>query len=476
MKTIHKETSILQDEAIKLINFLAILIKTARMHNIDNMATLKAISRLTDILNPLVDKETITLHLIDDYFFLNGSRISFTLEHSANYDLVVECFKALELGEVSFNDTLLEDDIKTFISAFLKAETSETPFKTLTEETSNIPNIEIELMVETKKNIPDSKKKTLVKKNYSNAIGTMKSAFNNAGSNENIKFTKPKRVIGLMVDHISDEECLSSLFAMTTIKDYDDYTYYHSVNVSILSMALGHKIGLPRKVLADLGLAALFHDIGKVDIPIEVLNKTSELTENDWMSIKQHPLQGMMKLIQMKGFDETSIDLAISAFEHHINHDLSGYPDLLRETPIELFSKIISIADRYDAMTSSRVYSRAPKSPDEALKIMFESYNKEMDPCLLKFFIQMIGIYPVGSLVMLDSNEMGIVTKKNADPDFAERPMVLIITESSGMRVENKVVDLMEKDEDGNFRKSILKTIDSNKHVINLSEYLLLND
>jgi HD-GYP domain-containing protein (c-di-GMP phosphodiesterase class II) len=277
-----------------------------------------------------------------------------------------------------------------------------------------------------------------------------------------------------MIDHIIDEESLSILLAMTTIKDYDDYTYYHSVNVSILSMSLGHKIGLPKKVLEDLGLAALVHDIGKVNIPQEMLNKTSELTENDWLSIKQHPLQGMIKLIQMKGIDETSMSLAISAFEHHINHDLSGYPDFTIETPIDLFSKIIAIADRYDAMTSSQVYSRMPKSPDEALNIMFENSNKEMDPCLLKFFVHMIGKYPVGCLVMLDSNELGVVTRNNADPEFAERPKVLIITDSSGKRIENTVVDLMEKDEEGNFRKCILKTLDPNKYFINLSEYLLL--
>ena len=125
-------------------------------------------------------------------------------------------------------------------------------------------------------------------------------------------------------------------------------------------------------------------------------------------------------------------------------------------------------------MTSARVYSRMPKAPDEALSIMLESSNKELDPCFLKFFVHMIGIYPVGCLVMLDSIELGIVARNNADPEFAERPRVLIITDSSGIRVENTVVDLMEKDEEGNFRKSISKTLDPNKYVMNLSEYLLL--
>lgn len=474
MNPIHKETSIPQDQAMDIINFLAILIKTARIHNINNVATLNAIKRLIEILNPLLVKETITLHLIDDNLYLNDSWIKYALEHSNNFDMIIESFKARELGAVTFIDSLQEDDMKLFISAFLKADMSETPFEIFKEETKKILNIEIEKLVEAKKNIPSQEKRAQIKKSYSNAIAIIKSAFDNVGSNENVKFARPKRVIETIVDNITDEESMSILFAMTTIKDYDDYTLYHSVNVSILSMALGHKIGLPRKVLSDLGLAALFHDIGKVDIPIEIINKTSELTENDWMSIKQHPLHGMMKLIQMKGINDTSMSLAISAFEHHINHDLSGYPDFKIETPVDLFSKIISIADRYDAMTSTRVYSRAPKSPDEALKILFKSSNKELDPCLLKFFIQMIGIYPIGCLVMLDSHELGIVTGNSADPEFADRPRVLIITESSGMRVENTVMDLMEKDEEGNFRKSILKTLDPNKYAMNLAEYLLL--
>ncbi len=221
MKTIHKKTSSLQDEAMNLINSLAILIKTARIHNINNVATLNAIKKLIEILNPLLAEETIALHLRDDHFYLNDSRINFTLEHSANYDMIIECFKALDLGEITFKDSLHEDDIKIFISAFLKAEISETPFRTLEEETNKIPNIEIATPVETKKNIPNSEKRWLIKKSYSTAIATMRAAFNKAGSNENVKFARPKRVIETMIDHIIDEESLSILLAMTTIKDYE---------------------------------------------------------------------------------------------------------------------------------------------------------------------------------------------------------------------------------------------------------------
>ena len=116
------------------------------------------------------------------------------------------------------------------------------------------------------------------------------------------------------------------LMGMTTIKDYDEYTHYHSVNVSILSISLGHKLGLDKKLLSDLGMAALLHDIGKVDIPIEVLNKPSEFTEDEWNILRKHSEKGALLLLKTKGIDDSSMNQTIPAFEHHLNYNLSGYP------------------------------------------------------------------------------------------------------------------------------------------------------
>ena len=161
-----------------------------------------------------------------------------------------------------------------------------------------------------------------------------------------------------MVDLILEEEQL--LIGMTSIKDYDEYTYNHSVNVSILSVALGQRIGLSKKALTELGIVALFHDIGKIEIPKEILNKSTNFTEQEWDIVKKHPSWGVRALLRMKKIDYSSIRAAITSFEHHMYSDLSGYPKPRQPLELDFYSKIVTLADNYDGMTSSRVYARIP--------------------------------------------------------------------------------------------------------------------
>jgi HD-GYP domain-containing protein (c-di-GMP phosphodiesterase class II) len=273
-----------------------------------------------------------------------------------------------------------------------------------------------------------------------------------------------------MVNHIIEDEPM--LLGMTTIKDYDEYTYYHSVNVSILAIALGHRLGISKKSLAQLGLSALLHDLGKIEVPKEILNKSVEFTEDDWKVIMKHPAWGALGVLKIKGVDEMSMSAFISAFEHHLNYDLSGYPKLRHKMTPSFFSKIIAIADQYDAMTSSRVYSRVPIPPDKTLSIMVDRGGTQLDPHLLKVFINMVGIYPLGSLVMLDTKELAIVYESNTNPDFGDRPRVIILVDGKGERTKF-IVDLMEKDEQGNFKRNVVKTLDPNQYKINLADYLL---
>ncbi len=283
----------------------------------------------------------------------------------------------------------------------------------------------------------------------------------------NIK--KAKRVVESMVDLILQEEEL--LVGMTAIKDYDEYTYHHSVNVSILSVALGQRIGMSRKALTELGLVALFHDIGKMEVPPEILNKPTNFDENEWRIIRKHPFWGVRAILRLRGLDVTSVRTAIVAFEHHLNYDMSGYPKVSRPLDLDFYSRIVSLADQYDAMTSSRVYSRVPMAPDKALSIMMERAGTQLDPLLFKFFINMIGVFPIGTLVLLDSRELGLVYGGNTM--FRDRPRVLIIIDNSGNRTKGPVVDLTEKGPGGRYLRTIVKTMDPNKYRINLAEYML---
>jgi HD-GYP domain-containing protein (c-di-GMP phosphodiesterase class II) len=186
----------------------------------------------------------------------------------------------------------------------------------------------------------------------------------------------------------------------------------------------------------------------------------------------KHPSWGAHAIFKMKGIDKSSMNSFITAFEHHLNYDLSGYPRLKNRLTLNLLSRIITIADQYDAMTSSRVYSRIPIPPDKALSMIVDRSGTQLDPYLVKIFINMVGIYPLGSLVMLDTNELGLVFDSNTNPDFNDRPRVLILVNSRGEKTKD-MVDLMEKDREGNFKRNIVKTLDPNQYKINLAEYLL---
>src|SRR5207248_5492736 len=138
-----------------------------------------------------------------------------------------------------------------------------------------------------------------------------------------------------------------------------------------LSIALANRVGYPKEDLADLGLAALFHDVGKASISAEVLNKPGEFTEDEWAMMRNHPTEGVISLTRLRGITNLPGRMVAASFEHHMNYDFSGYPKLAVPWKLSLSGRILMIADCYDAMTSSRVYRREPMSPEKVLKIMF---------------------------------------------------------------------------------------------------------
>jgi HD-GYP domain-containing protein (c-di-GMP phosphodiesterase class II) len=272
-----------------------------------------------------------------------------------------------------------------------------------------------------------------------------------------------------VVNQIIEQEQI--LLGMTTIKDYDEYTYHHSTNVSILSVALGRRMGMNHKMLIDLGIVSLFHDIGKIGIPNEILNKPTNLSENEWGIIKKHPVWGVNAILKMRNIDDLTINAAIVAFEHHMNINHTGYPRVKNQTPLDFFSRIVSITDQYDAMTSKRIYTDYPLSPDTALRTLIDRSGDKLDPLIIKFFVNMIGIYPIGTLVMLNSKELALVFENNQD--FLHRPRVMIISDNKGNWIKGHIVDLADKNGHEEYLRTIIKTINPKQYNINLAEYLL---
>lgn len=459
------------DAPKNIINTFAVIIRNAQIHDLNNIAVKNAIEKFMSILNPITEKYGfLTLDLIGEFFFINQARIRYSMEFLLNFDFLSREFRKRRLGGITFNYPVTPQDLMTFLSLFISSAFTEKPFEALSEGVRNIVSIDVgppKTLRDREESEYDIRK--TAKKTYFNAVSFTKEVMNRIKSGEKVNIKKAKRVIESIVDIMLEQD--EFLIGMTAIKDYDEYTYHHSVNVSILSVTLGHRLGLIKKALTELGLVAMFHDIGKLEVPPEILNKPTNFNEDEWEIIKKHPIWSMKTVLKLKGIDHLSIRAALVAFEHHLNYDITGYPRISRLKKTDLYTRIVSIADQYDGMTSSRVYARIAMAPDKALSVMTDRAGTQIDPLLFKFFINMIGVLPIGSLVQLDTKELGLVYGSNAA--FPDRPRVIIITDNNGNKIEGRTVDLSEKDDNGIYLRKIVKTIDPSKYGINLADYLL---
>ncbi|WP_188149664.1 HD-GYP domain-containing protein [Teredinibacter waterburyi] len=223
---------------------------------------------------------------------------------------------------------------------------------------------------------------------------------------------------------------------MTKMRSEDSYTAEHSLSVCILALIFGRSLGFKEPQLSNLGLCGLLHDVGKIRVPIEILNKPSRLTDKEMKIMQAHAAHGRKLLSESKNMYEGAIDVA---YCHHERPDGKGYPQGLPSEDISLFSKIISIVDSYDAMTCERVYAQA-KPSTEALKIIYEERGKQFDENLALAFIQTIGLYPPGSIVELHNGCVGVVVETNVQSRHL--PKVLIMRDEEKLPCTHRLVDL----------------------------------
>ena len=229
--------------------------------------------------------------------------------------------------------------------------------------------------------------------------------------------------IGMLLDEVIDNILNNSELIVNIIdlKSYDDYTYSHSVNVCILSLSIGCVMGLSKSILFKLGMAALMHDLGKVFIPKEILNKTGELSRNEYEIIKSHPYKGYQVLKENHLFPYYS---CIGVLHHHERYNGTGYPNELTGTDISLLGRIITVADVYDALTSDRPYRKA-MFPSEAIEYIMGGGGTLFDPDITRIFTRIVAPYPIGTCVILSNNDIGIVVKNYTD--CCMRPLIRII-------------------------------------------------
>ncbi len=242
-----------------------------------------------------------------------------------------------------------------------------------------------------------------------------------------------------LVEDITDSVARNpgAIISLARLKTADDYTYMHSVAVCAMMVALAKQLGLDEAKTRSCGMAGLLHDLGKVAMPTEVLNKPGKLTDAEFDIIKSHPTEGYKMLMASSGVDPISLDVVL---HHHEKMDGSGYPERFAGDQISLHSKMGAVCDVYDAITSNRPY-KAGWDPAESLRKMAEWANGHFDMRVFQAFVKSMGIYPVGSLVRLTSGRIGVVTEQSAGSLTTPQIKVFFSTKSN-MRIVPTMIDL----------------------------------
>jgi len=274
-----------------------------------------------------------------------------------------------------------------------------------------------------------------------------------------------KEVVNTLVDSIMANE--SALVWLTMLKHRDEYTSQHSINVCIMSLLFGRHLGLAEHELRELGHGALLHDIGKMKVPLEILNKTTKLTPEEAEVLKQHAVYGYEMLKGNPQISEVSLDIIRS---HHERVDGSGYPRGLVGDEIARYAMIVSVVDVYDAITSERVYHMGI-SPHEALNLMYGWSPSSFMRDLIESFIQCLGIYPIGSIVELDTGEVGVVMTMNLSHRL--RPIITLVLDANKKPYPTrKLLNLVHYDR-GDYSVNIRRILKSDAYDIDIRSLVL---
>lgn len=238
-------------------------------------------------------------------------------------------------------------------------------------------------------------------------------------------------VISDMRDLILTED--NALLGLTQLKSYDNYTYHHSINVAIFSLAFAHSLGLSDEMVKKVGLAGILHDLGKVRMAEAIIKKPGALTEEEFKIMQRHPELGAEILEEMPGIDGETHDIVL---HHHVRYDGTGYPKLPMGSEPHPQGIIVALSDCYDAITTTRPYQKS-RHPSEAIGLMRRMAGKAYAPDVLTNFVDMLGMYPVGELVRLTTNELAVVLSLNHLD--ATSPKACLVSDADGKRLEKSI-------------------------------------
>ncbi|MBN2199975.1 MAG: HD-GYP domain-containing protein [Candidatus Aminicenantes bacterium] len=462
-------------EALLFIEHLGRALKIIKIYEPNNLIAERQINALYDLTRGvLLRQKEASLLLRQSSLFFNGTRIRFTINSYEIFKFLTQLLKKRGIGLLTFLPGLSREALQLFLLLLGRRASEDASFEVVASELKRL-RLDNHIAVEpvSSFDIGGAREADTIRLFFM-GISHLKEMFTKFLGGGLPPLTLTRRLMQSIFDHISENEAF--LLGLTTVKNFDEYTLNHSMNVCILTIALGRRLGLDKNELAELGISAFFHDYGKMELPKEILDKPGALEADERKIIESHVYRGAEKLFLLKesGMIPVPVGAINVAMEHHVNIDLTGYPTYQKKNTISFFSKIVKVCDVFDALTTPRPYRPHAFRRDQALSIMAADTGVGFDPVILKVFINMMGLFPVGSLVLLDTGEIGIVVENHMDSRLFFRPKVRLVTDRAGAKIMGPVADLTETNpETKRFERSIVKSLDPEEYRINVSDYFL---
>ena len=391
-----------------------------------NLEALSAAVQLLHGLGP-----TIIMGVVGDEIIVN----EVPLPKGENYAGLVRRLKQIGVERVTIERGITRDEIASFVDLVTS---SETPADGEPAIFPTLPHIRVGRVSVEEKAADSTADMATFKRLYGDAVSVAEAVWESAQTEQQPDAKVARTMIDGLAQAVSQNR--TALLALTTLKNYDNYTFTHMVNVSLLTMGQARGLGIDGVMLREFGLAALMHDIGKVRTPLEILNKPEKLTTAEFAIMQRHPVDGAEIL---RGTPDIPTLAPVVAFEHHLRIDGSGYPAAVTRPSLNLGTMLCSIADVYDAMRSQRKYQQSFPS-ERILAVLKRDDGQQFDRHLVRRFVQLIGIYPPGNLVKLGSGEIAVVVKAYAGDPY--RPRVRIVIDGEGVLVEKPhIINLWER-------------------------------
>jgi putative nucleotidyltransferase with HDIG domain len=299
---------------------------------------------------------------------------------------------------------------------------------------------------------------------YSNTIQFVKEFTKDARVGKIVHYKKAMPLVSTIIESVIRNH--NALTTLTSLSSYDAYTYTHCVNVAVLGIVFGKFLGFSLDELRLLGIGGLFHDIGKAKLPEEILNKPGSLTKQEFEIMKKHPIEGYASMRDQEGIPSEILAIIL---EHHEKYNGRGYPRGLSGKEITKMANIISVADVYDALTTDRVYRKAVH-PHKAIKILFMGGEQDFYPGLAELFVKCLGIYPVGSLVKLNTGDYGIVME--IESTISLYPKIKVLWDKKMRPCKSKIVDLAENHLNESKAVSVVECLDPKVFHVDVEKFL----